>query len=91
VSDIEISREHQLGKADCMKLVKELAEKLESRLGGTSTVDGDKVHYSHMGAKGTLVAGECNIDVSVKLNMMTRAFKPKIEQEIVRLFDKYIS
>lgn len=90
MSDIQLSKEHKLGKERCLELAKELAEKLESRLGGSSKVDGDKVYYSHMGAKGTLEAGECNIDIQVKLNMMARAFKPQIEQEIQRLFDKYI-
>ncbi len=90
MSDIKISREHTLGKQQCMKLAEELAAKLEERLGGSSKIEGDTVYYSHMGAKGTLVAKESNIDVSVKLNMLTRGFKSKIEQEINRLCDQYI-
>ena len=90
MSDIQISRQHQLGKDRCQELVKELANKLEHRFGGKCQFDGDTVHYHHMGAKGKLVASDDRIDVTVKLGLMTRAFKHKIESVINQACDDYI-
>lgn len=90
MSDIQISRQHQLGKERCETLVREVATRLEERMGGKCRIEGDAVYYEHMGAKGKLVAGEDRVDVSVKLSLLTRAFKPKIESLINKLCDDYI-
>lgn len=90
MSEIQISRQHQLGKERCQELVKELANKLEQRLGGSCQFDGDVVYYNHMGARGKLVASADRVDVTVKLGLMAMAFKPKIEKFINQACDDYI-
>ncbi len=90
MSDIRIRRQHTLGKAKCDELATQLGEQLVQGLGGTITRGPDHLRYKTMGAEGTLKTSETEIEIVIKLGLMTKAFKPMIESEIENACVKYL-
>lgn len=90
MTDIHIKRKHNFGKEKCISMAEELGKKIQGALGGEVTRDGDSFRFKTSMASGELRAGEDEIEVSVKLGMLGKALKPKIEAEIEKACDKYL-
>ena len=90
MSDIRIRKQHGLGKAKCDELAAQLGEQLVKGLGGTISTQPDCLVYKTMGAEGVLRTGESDIEIVIKLGLMTKAFKPMIESEIENACAKYL-
>ena len=89
MSKLRISRNHQLGLEDCRALAEDLLEQLVTQYGGKVKPEGDNLCYRHTTGMSAVVepkSGE--LDVTVKLNLMTRSFGPQIEEQINRVLDK---
>ena len=59
-------------------------------MGGSYESEGDHYVYKHTtGVKAQVQPKEGELNIDVKLSLMTRAFGPKLTQEINRQLDKH--
>jgi len=91
MSNLRVCRELDVDEQECQELALELLEKLVGKFGGTYKQEGDNYRYKHTAGVNALVearAGELNVDV--KLGMMTRALAPQLEKEMNRVLDEHL-
>ena len=92
MSNINVCRKLDMDEDECRVVAENLLERLVSKMGGSYESEGDHYVYKHTTAVKAQVQpkeGELNIDV--KLSLMTRAFGPKLTQEINRQLDKHLA
>lgn len=92
MSDLRVCRELDIDEQACQDLAVELLDKLVSKFGGKYKQDGPNYRYKHTAGVNALVevkAGELNVDV--KLGMMTRALAPQLEKEMNRVLDDHLN
>ena len=88
---LNISRQHDLDQSECQSVAEELLDKLVDRFGGSVSCVGDDYQYQHStGIKATVEAREGQLNVNVKLGLITSALAPKLESEINRVLDEHI-
>jgi len=88
MSNLRVCRELNFDQQECQALAVELLDELVSKFGGKYKPDGANYRYKHTAGVNALVetkAGQLNVDV--KLGMMTRALAPQLEKEINRVLD----
>ncbi len=91
MSHIKISRSHNLGHGECEQLAEELLDRLVDHYGGAVKKDRNTFRYSHRSGMSAVVeTGEDALDIAIRLTMMTRAFGPKIEQQLNRILDEHL-
>ena len=91
MSKIHICREHQLDHEQCHAVAEDLLGQLVDTYGGTVKSDGETMRYRHAtGMTAVVEPQEGQLDITVKLNLMTRSFGPQIEKQIERALDKHI-
>jgi len=91
MTDVKITRAHELGCEQAKKVVQQLVDKLISRFGGKSSSQGNCVSYSHAGGvNGRIKCGEDEIVVNVSLTFMMSTLRGVIEAEINESLDKYL-
>ena len=91
MSDLKIRREHDLDEQQCRALAEDLLGQLVEKFGGSISEDGDCFRYKHAtGMKASVEPREGELDINIKLNMMTRSFAPEIEKQVNKVLDKYI-
>ena len=91
MSDLNVCRKLDLDQQECQNLAVELLDKLLSKFGGKYKQVGEDYRYKHTAGVNALVeakAGELNVDV--KLGMMTRALAPQLEKEMNRVLDEHL-
>jgi putative polyhydroxyalkanoate system protein len=91
MSDLRVCRELDVDDQECQALAVKLLEKLVSKFGGKYKQEGLNYRYKHSAGVNALVeakAGELNVDV--KLGMMTRALAPQLEKEMNRVLDAHL-
>jgi len=91
MSDLQVCRKLDIDEQECQDLAVELLDKLVSKFGGKYKQDGLNYRYKHTAGVNALVepkAGELNVEV--KLGMMTRALAPQLEQEMNRVLDDHL-
>jgi len=92
MSHIHIEREHDLDRKTLRKRAEKLAQHLQQNFGGDYSWEGDTVHYNYSGgidARLTLEKEEVLVDV--KLGMLMRMLKGRIENEIEGYLDRHLS
>jgi len=91
MSTLHISRKHQLDHEECCAVAEELLGQLVEKFGGNYSNDGDNFRYRHTtGLSAVVEPGEGELDIRIKLNLMTRSFAPQVEEQINRVLDKHI-
>ena len=91
MSNLRVCRELDIDEQECQGLAVELLDKLVSKFGGKYKQEGSNYRYKHTAGVNALVepkAGELNVDV--KLGMMTRALAPQLEKEMNRVLDDHL-
>lgn len=91
MNSIHISRKHQLDHDECLALTTTLLNKLVSTFGGKISSAGAHYCYRHSTGLSAVVeprAGE--LDINVKLNMLTRSFGPQVEEQINKVLDEHL-
>ena len=91
--DLHITRNHHLDHDECKTLAADLLGQLVGKYGGKFKSEGERLKYKHAttGMSAIVEPGQDTLDITVKLNMMTRSFGPQIEKEINRVLDERIS
>ncbi len=91
MSNLQVCRKLDIDEQECQDLAVELLDKLVSKFGGKYKQDGLNYRYKHTAGVNALVepkAGELNVEV--RLGMMTRALAPQLEQEMNRVLDDHL-
>jgi len=90
--NLHISRNHHLDHDECHSLAEDLLAQLVEKYGGKFRAEGENLKYRHpvTGMSAIVQPSQETLDITVKLNMMTRSFGPQIEKEINRVLDKKI-
>ena len=88
MANIHIKRKHNLNRADARIKVEELAKTLQGQLGTDYHWDGDCLCFKRTGASGVIdVSREGMVEVDVKLGLVLRPMKGRIESSIHEGFD----
>ena len=91
MSNLNIKRQHDLDAGQCRSLAEDLLGQLVNQFGGTVSEQGNCLSYKHTtGMKAMVEPREGELDISIKLNLMTRSFAPEIEKRINDVLDKHI-
>lgn len=92
MSRISLAREHNLKPAALRKRAEQMVRHLQDEYGGEFHWDGNNVHYSYSGGlDATLTLRADDILVDVKLGMMMRLMKDRIERGINKQLDHYLA
>jgi len=91
LSDIHIRRQHNLGLAKCKSLGLDLVTQLQSKLGGQYSEEENCFFYSNKGAKGQLTAADDYVEISIKLSLLTKGLKSKIQKELEQFCDEHLA
>jgi putative polyhydroxyalkanoate system protein len=90
MSNVHICRKHQLPEQECRAVAEELLGKLVDKYGGDVNPDGDNFRYRHStGMSAVVEPRQGELDITVKLNFLTRAFAPQIKSEISKVLDDH--
>lgn len=84
MSTIHIKQSHSEDQAHARQHANETVEALAEKFGMKYHWEGDTVNFSGAGAKGFMSVLPGQVEVKIELNLMLRAFKGKIEQEITK-------
>jgi len=82
MADIEIRQAHELDQDDARRRVNELAEDLTRKLHVNCEWQGDTLLFKRPGAQGAIQLGAGFVEVKVKLGMLVKPMKDKIEVQI---------
>lgn len=82
MTDISITRDHNLQKSQVRDRVQELIDKLVNKHGGSYNWNGDRAEYRFSGIQADLGFDDNQLQVEVRLGLLMKAFKSVIEQEI---------
>jgi putative polyhydroxyalkanoate system protein len=96
MSDITYQHSHTLGMDKARALANDWVEDTARKMGLTCKheqgADHDTISFERMGVHGTMLVSPTSFDLSIKLGMMMKAFKPMIEAEVsknlTRIIDK---
>lgn len=91
MSNIHISRKHNLEHDECQAVAEDLLDQLVAAFGGRVSRDGNNYSYRHTtGLKAVIEPRAGELDINVKLNLMTRSFGPQVEKQINEVLDEHI-
>jgi putative polyhydroxyalkanoate system protein len=89
MADINLKRKHTLGLKKAKVAAQKVADDLAEHFDVKSEWDGNELRFSRSGVNGVLEVSKDSVEVNAKLGMLLSAFKPKIEEQIGKNFDKY--
>jgi putative polyhydroxyalkanoate system protein len=79
---IVIRRRHHLGLVNAKRLAEALARRLQNKLGGTFTWNGNELQFQRRGASGSATVTEDSVQIRVELGLLLRPLRGRIEREI---------
>lgn len=91
MATIHITKQHHLDKEQVKKEVQKLAEKLSEELSVETNWEKDRLTFKRTGASGHINLGEDEVDVEIKLSMVLKPLKGKIEQTVQDYLDERLS
>jgi putative polyhydroxyalkanoate system protein len=89
MADITIKRKHALGLKKAKVAAQKVADDLAEHFDMKSEWQGGALHFSRSGVQGVLQVAKDSVEVNAKLGLLLSAFKPRIEEQIGKNFDKY--
>ncbi len=90
MTTIHIQRDHTLSRDKLHKHVDALAEELQSELAAQYHWEGDTLHFSRKGASGTIKLEPKQLEVQIKLGVLLRPLKAKVEKTINKYLDEHL-
>jgi putative polyhydroxyalkanoate system protein len=95
LSEIHITRHHSLGLQDARKLAFKWAEEAERKLDMECTYEegrtSDLVSFQRAGVRGELKVTKDRFVLNARLGLLLRAFKERIETEVVTNLDQLLA
>jgi putative polyhydroxyalkanoate system protein len=89
MADISLQRKHKLGLKKAKEAAQKVADELADSFDMESEWQGNTLNFERSGVNGQLVVTKDGVSVDAKLGFLLSAFKPKIEEQINKNFDKY--
>ncbi|MFA5679102.1 MAG: polyhydroxyalkanoic acid system family protein [Pseudomonas sp.] len=90
MATVEITREHSLGKEQAKERAQKMADKLASKLGAECNWQDDALTFQRSGVDGSILIGENDVRVAVKLGMMLTPMAGMVKGEIEKALDRYL-
>jgi putative polyhydroxyalkanoate system protein len=88
MSDIDIEREHKLGREEARKRLNEMEEKLKERYGVKLAWRGDGADVKGTGVTGTIAIADAKVSINLKLGLLVKPLSSKIREAMERQLDK---
>ena len=87
MSLIRVRRKHTLGYDRACETAEEFAEKLQAQYNADYHWDEDDLRFSAKGLNGNIHIEDDSVEIQVKLGLMYRPFRTKIEKTIASELD----
>jgi len=91
MSTIRIKRRHDLDEAQVRAQVEELAREFSEQIGIRYQWQGNQLNIERSGANGYIRMNPGELELELKLGMLLRPLKGKIEQTIIEYLDKHLA
>jgi putative polyhydroxyalkanoate system protein len=91
MADISLQRKHKLGLKKAKEAAQKVADELAESFDMESEWEGNTLSFERSGVSGKLVVTKDGVVVDAKLGFLLSAFKPKIEEQINKNFDRYFT
>ena len=91
MADIALQRKHKLGLKKAKDAAQKVADELAEAFDMESEWEGNTLSFERSGVSGQLLVTKDSVSVDAKLGFLLSAFKPKIEEQINKNFDKYFA
>jgi len=88
MSNIHIKHRYTLMPDEARKRVEEIAKDLKTEYKIDYSWEGDHLHFRRSGASGSLEMGEGILELKIKLGMILKPMKGKIEHSIRKNLEK---
>lgn len=88
---ISVKHQHQLSDDEVRGHIDELARKLANELDAGYRWEGNVLRFERSGASGVIELKTSMVEINVKLGMLLRPFRGKVEQSINDYLDQHIS
>ena len=82
MAEIDVRRTHALPHKKAREAASRFAEQLDEKFDLKSEWDGDILHFSRAGVKGTLALERNEVAIQAKLGLLLSAFKASFEKHI---------
>lgn len=94
MSNLVMHREHSMNMDELKEGLQKIADHLSDNFGMDYEWKGEDIHFNKSGAKGgkgVLKVSDTALDLDLKLGLMARPFKSKIESELNRFLDEHLA
>ena len=88
MANINIRRQHTLGRSIARQKVEEIAHSLQDKLNAKWSWNGDSLNFQRSGASGSVDVGDDFVEFNVKLGMLLTPMKGAIENAIQEQVNK---
>lgn len=88
MANINIKRQHSLGRTTARDRVQEIANSLQNKLRAKWSWDGDSLNFQRSGASGSVIVGDDFVEFKVKLGLLLSPMKGTIEDAIQQQLDR---
>ena len=84
MADIEITQPHSMTPDDARVAAQQVADKMAADFGMECKWDGQVLRFERTGVDGTLVVGERDARLEIRLGLMMKAFAPMVQEKLAR-------
>lgn len=94
MSHLVMHRKHSMSTDELKEGLQKIADHLSENFGMKYEWKGDDIHFNKSGAqggKGVLKVSDASLDLDLKLGLLARPFKSKIESELNRFLDEHLT
>ena len=91
MSEIHLHRKHALGLKKAKAAAQKVADEMAEHFDMSSEWSGNELHFSRSGVSGCLRVTKDEVVLDAKLGFLLSAFKPRIEEQVQKNFDRYFT
>ena len=84
MADIEITQPHSMTPDAARIAAQQVADKMAADFGMECKWDGQVLRFERTGVDGTLVVGERDARLEIRLGLMMKAFAPMVQEKLAR-------
>lgn len=88
MADIEIIQPHGMTPDAARAAAQQVADKMAADFGMAYQWEGTVLRFERSGVDGTLVVGECDARLEIRLGLMMKAFAPMVQDKLARKMQK---
>jgi len=88
MADIEITQPHSMAPDAARAAAQQVADKMAADFGMECKWDGPVLRFERSGVDGTLVVGEQDARLEIRLGLMMKAFAPMVQEKLARRMQK---